>query len=163
MKIKINGEGYEVRVQQRTITEATIMKSGEVVGVGAAWLNPNAENDEDVGAKIAIGRALQELKVIDPGLKNSIKNLRPLDQSERKEILGQISKRIEDLWIRSINATLKRLQDAQHEKYQAHLKERLESVLRPVGGYSGQWSAQTSHSSQIRSRFVSLLGLSDEG
>ena len=57
MKIKINGEGYEVRVQQRTITEATIMKSGEVVGVGAAWLNPNDENDEDVGAKIAIGRA----------------------------------------------------------------------------------------------------------
>lgn len=65
MRLQVNGEDYEIRVQQRTVTFCDIMKSGKLVSKGIAIQNPKdvaaGITTENLGARIAAGRALKFL------------------------------------------------------------------------------------------------------
>lgn len=67
MRIQINNEDYEVRVQQRTVTFCDIMSHGKLVSKGIAIENPQdvAEGNIsfEIGTRIAANRALQGLGV----------------------------------------------------------------------------------------------------
>lgn len=99
MRLSINGEDYEVRVQQRTVTFCDIMKSGKLVSKGIAIPKPQdvAEGliSEEMGARIAAGRALKYLEGQTDGFSVKAKTneivAKVKNRLDRQRILDRLS------------------------------------------------------------------------
>lgn len=88
MKISINGDSYQVRVQDRKVIFADIMTHGETVASGVAILNPVDRGNEEKGLNIAVGRALKELR------EDSLADGRDFDHTPiQKSIVKRVQKR----------------------------------------------------------------------
>jgi ABC-type uncharacterized transport system ATPase subunit len=166
MKIRLLNENYEIRVQQRVVTQATILKSGKVVAHGTAWLNPMDKNDEEIGARIAVGRATQELRIYD---KAATPRNRPLTTGERKGIVGKVVERIRENWARKASRQLQEVfQRLEEAKVQEEAKDWLERGRKLGRSYLrvAQPLVPTlpppPETKSLRSRFIEILGLEDE-
>lgn len=115
MRIQINNEDYEVRVQNRTVTFCDIMSHGKIVAKGIAIQNPKDVTDgnvtTDMGARIAAGRALKFLDSQGEGFNIKAKTSEIVDKVQKRDFKKMIHNVVEarDRFKRDLNAFMDNL------------------------------------------------------
>jgi len=84
MKVEIGGQKFEIRAKVRNVVMVEFMQHGKPVAGGFSVQNPTDEFNPEIGHRIAVGRALNELD----------KKKRGRLSMNKKKLVGQIVNKI---------------------------------------------------------------------